>query len=283
MIAAPGLLVFLAQQEVGGPSFPARVETVYVNAFVTSHGHPLPGLSPEDFEVEEDGVPQRVAFARPEEVPLDAVLAFDTSSSVAGPKLQDLVTAAHAFLDGLAPDDRVSLLTFSHELRLWGPPEAARATLAQALSGLEGHGATGLYDAADAALTLAGQARGRALILLFTDGVDTISWLRPADVLKSAGRSDGVVYAVGIEDASQDQFSFLQELVGLTGGRLLWASSSRDLTGTFLRTLADVRNRYLLGYEPLGPRHPGWHRLAVRLRNRRGDVRARRGYFLGPE
>jgi hypothetical protein len=41
------------------------------------------------------------------------------------------------------------------------------------------------------------------------------------------------------------------------------------------------RNRYLLSYSPAGVSKDGWHRLDVRLRNRRGAVRARAGYQAG--
>jgi Ca-activated chloride channel family protein len=275
----PILLAVAPPQAAENPTFGTSIVNVFVDAFVTSRGEPVTGLGPDDFEVRDEGVVQRLTVVKNEQVPLYAVLAFDTSESVSGEKLKDLVTAGQAFLAALTSQDRVSLLTFSHELLLRSAPGAAHLDVVNRLAELQGHGATSLYDAADAALTLATQ-EPHALVLLFTDGVDTSSWLRPEQVLKAAERSTSVVYAVGTDPEAPSQSKFLKELAETTGGRVFWAGSTRNIAGVFLKALADIRSRYLLGYEPTGPPREGWHTLAIRLRNKRGVVRARRGYFM---
>jgi len=89
-VAAALLLVptRLAAQAV--PTFMTSVETVYVDVFVTRDGGPVPGLTPGDFEVRDNGVKQEVTLARLEGVPIVAVLAFDVSGSVVGEGLEDL-------------------------------------------------------------------------------------------------------------------------------------------------------------------------------------------------
>ncbi len=47
----------------------------------------------------------------------------------------------------------------------------------------------------------------------------------------------------------------------------------------FRRVVEDIRSRYLLTYYPTGVAEDGWHDLEVKLKNRKADVRARRGYY----
>jgi VWFA-related protein len=279
MISILALLGTLATPQVAEKApFEAGIVNVFVDAFVTRRGEPVTGLGPDDFEVRDEGVVQRVTVARNEQIPLSTVLAFDTSESVEGEKLKDLVAAGQAFLAALMPQDKVTLLTFSHQLLLRSVPGAGHVEVVSHLGELQGHGATSLYDAADAALTLASREH-HALVLLFTDGVDTSSWLKPSQVLKAAERSTSVVYAVGTDPEAPSQSKFLRDLAETTGGRVFWAGSTHNMAGAFLKALADVRSRYVLGYEPTGPPREGWHNLAIRLRTKQGDVRARRGYF----
>ena len=48
---------------------------------------------------------------------------------------------------------------------------------------------------------------------------------------------------------------------------------------TFIQTLAEFRDRYVLSYSPAGVAPTGWHRLEVKLKTKSGKVTARRGYF----
>jgi hypothetical protein len=51
----------------------------------------------------------------------------------------------------------------------------------------------------------------------------------------------------------------------------------------FRRVVEDIRSRYLLTYYPTGVAEDGWHELEVKLRSRKAELRARRGYFVGPQ
>jgi hypothetical protein len=74
---------------------------------------------------------------------------------------------------------------------------------------------------------------------------------------------------------------FLRDLGAATGGSLIQIASSGDLRSTFLRILDEFRHRYLVSYSPRGVTTTGWHRLEVRVRNRRAIVKARPGYLVG--
>ena len=75
------------------PTFTSRVEVVRIDALVTDiSGKPIAGLTPADFEVVDNGVPQHVDLVLAEQLPLNVVLALDLSGSVAGEQAAQLRT-----------------------------------------------------------------------------------------------------------------------------------------------------------------------------------------------
>jgi VWFA-related protein len=260
------------------PTFAARVESVRVDTLVTENGQPVPGLGPADFEVFDNGVRQDVDLVSFEQVPLDVVLVLDMSDSVAGERLDHLRSASYAVLGGLADEDRAALVTFNHAVSLGTPLTKDVAAVRSALNLAQGSGQTALVDGVYAAMILGESETNRALQLVFSDGLDTASWLTSAAVLDVAKRADIVVYAVATAGGASP---FLRDLSAFTGGSLIQIVSSGDLRSTFLRILDEFRHRYLVSYSPRGVTTNGWHRLEVRVRNRRAIVKARPGYLAG--
>lgn len=271
------------------PIFRVRVDLVRVDASVMRGGLPVPGLGPADFEVRDNGVVQALESATLEQVAIDAFLVLDTSGSVAGLRLGHLKDAARAFLDGLRSIDRAALVTFSHEIRLSVPLTPAISAVRLSVGALEANGATAAHDALYVALRLREAQPGRGVVLLFSDGFDTISWLSPEDVTGAASRSDVVVYTVGLQETGYSglqrakvdtsRADWVERVADATGGRAWYAGSSAELRENFLKVLADLRTRYLLTYYPQGVSRDGWHTLDVRLKRGRATVRARPGYF----
>jgi hypothetical protein len=117
-------------------------------------------------------------------------------------------------------------------------------------------------------------------VIVLSDGADTASFLRPKSVLETARRSGVVVYGVSVSRLTRK--SLVSVLCAATGGRVLQAGSTDKVRETFLRVLEEFRHRYLLSYAPEGVPRAGWHRLKVRVKNRRATVKARPGYLAGP-
>ena len=88
-----------------------------------------------------------------------------------------------------------------------------------------------------------------------------------------------VVYAVSTQGLEESKF--LEDLSDLTGGATLKVESTKDLSSTFVKILDEFRQRYLISYSPSGVAKDGWHRLDVRVKNRRVNVKARTGYQAG--
>jgi Ca-activated chloride channel family protein len=269
-----------AKADAQQPTFSSKLEAVRVDALVTDRGEVIRGLQAGDFEIRDNGVPQTVDVVSFQQVPLNVILALDTSASVSGGRLDDLLKACRALLGRLTPDDKAALLTFSHLVLLRQRLTPDLTLVRSSLDEVQPIGDTSLVDGTHAATLLAGDDGPRNLLIVFSDGLDTASWLAPERVLDSARRADIVVYSASSRDAEESRF--LDDLGKLTGGGLINIASTKDLSATFLRILDEFRNRYLLSYSPAGVAKAGWHRLEVRLKNRRATVRARAGYQASP-
>jgi VWFA-related protein len=237
------------------PVYASRVETVYVDAFVVAGGKAVTGLRAQDFELRDNGVVQRVELVANDTMPLTAVLVFDTSGSVAGEKLAALRAAGAAFMDALDPRDEVGLITFSHEIRYLVRPGLDRRPVREALAQVRAGGATAVYDALYAALTLT-VTRGRALVVLFSDGVDNLGWLDLARVRRVAERSITIVHAVGLRPApgaaavDQEHARALRDVAEVTGGRYWEAEDPARLRTAFAAVAQAMSTRWRSGGAP---------------------------------
>jgi VWFA-related protein len=260
-------------------TFSSKLEAVRVDVLVTERGAVVPGLRPADFEVRDNGVLQTVDLASLEQIPLNVILAFDVSDSVQGERLMHLQAASRALLDRLAKDDRSALLTFSQSVVLREALTGDIGRVHRAIDDVEPSGDTSLIDGTYTAAMLEPSDGGRSLMLVFSDGLDTASWLTPEGVLDSVKRSDLVAY--GVTARGPEESKFLEDLTELTGGSTLRVESTKDLSAAFLTILDEFRQRYLISYSPTGVAKDGWHRLDVRVKNRRVTVKSRAGYQSG--
>jgi VWFA-related protein len=264
------------QPEPQQPTFSSRLDAVRVDVLVTDNGRPMQGLTPDDFVVLDNGTPQKVDLAVYETLPINMVLALDHSKSVTGERLAQLQDAARTVLKGLTPRDQAALVTFSHRVALPQPLTHDVAAVVAAIDSAKPGGQTSLFDGVYAGLLAGVNDPSRNLILVFSDGIDTASWLSASQILETAKRSDAVVYALSPKDAGS--MSFLRDLAGQTGGSAFEVDSLKELSARFVSVLDEFRHRYLLSYTP-AKAAPGWHRLEVRLKNRRATIKARPGYL----
>jgi len=273
-IIATSALVVRAQNA----AFSAKVEAVRVDVLVTDRGQPVRGLGPADFDIFDNGVPQKVDLVSFEQIPLNVILALDMSDSVAGERLDNLRAAGYALLNGLKKEDQAALVTFRREVTLDADLTSNARTVREALDEAEPAGDTALVDGSYAAMVVGESDVGRALLIVFSDGLDTSSWLLPDSVLETAKRSDVVAYAVSVGRAKAE---FLRDLTSFTGGRLFEIEKTGNLSAIFLSVLEEFRQRYLVSYTPRGVAKDGWHRLTVRVTRGGATVKARPGYLAG--
>jgi VWFA-related protein len=259
------------------PAFRSGVETVRVDVLVARGGHPVTNLRPADFELRDNGVPQRIDYAAFEEIPLNVVFAIDASSSVAGRQAELLRRACHGVLAELSKNDQAGLVVF-------GDPVVVRSRLSRDLAAVGSAvdrplppGSTSLVDAAHTGILLAESEPGRGLVIVFSDGIEVSSYLSADTVLESARRSDAVVYGIALRGVARP--GFVRALADASGGDSFEIESPLDIERAFRKVLEEFRCRYLLSYTPTGVERSGWHRLNVRVKQQGVSVKARPGYF----
>lgn len=261
------------------PTFRSGVDGIRVDVLVTDGAAPIAGLGPDDFEVRDNGVVQAITVTPRSDMPVRVILAVDTSRSVAGPRLESLRAAGRALLNALTGEDEAGLIAFNRTVTELVPVTRERHRLDAALSTVTAADDTALVDATVSAM-LAGEAdASRSLIMVFSDGADTASFFRSEVALETARSANVVLY--GVWSGRQGRPEFLRDIADVSGGRLIDVSRTGNIVAAFLSIIGEFRQRYLITYTPTDVPAGGWHRLEVRVKGRRANVRARRGYYGG--
>jgi Ca-activated chloride channel family protein len=262
------------------PQFVSSINAVDVYASVVNdQGEPAIGLTREDFEVLEDGVPQAVNAFAAGDFPLAVALAIDRSSSMAGKRLTVAQDAARAFLQALRADDRALVLAIGSQVETVAPLSTDRPAQLAAVARLDAWGTTPLYDAVADGIDRIQTAEGRRALVLLSDGDERYSSRTAAEVTALARRSDVMIFPVAL---GRTRPTIFVELAALTGGRSVHARDPRDLSGALTAIARELRYQYLLGYTPARPlTEPGeWRAIVVRMKRPGLRVRARDGYLV---
>jgi VWFA-related protein len=259
--------------------FKSGVDVVFVDVAVTSHRVPVRGLTSSDFTLTDNGVKQDLEAVVMESMPMDVTLLLDVSGSVETGVLQGLKRAVDDTAQALSPRDRVRLLTFSHEIRQMFPYRPG-GTVAN-WQALTAGGATSIYDALAAAMMQARPAGTRQMILVFTDGADSRSFMDAPSLQQLSAASDAVVhFAVGLRRGVTDlpHKSQLTAIAEATGGDVTTFRVDNAIPSTFRDILDKFRTSYVLRYTPQDVPREGWHALTVKVGKGNYEIKAKKGW-----
>lgn len=246
--------------EASDPAATFKVNVKLVNVFTTvtdAGGAPVASLKQDDFQVFEDGQPQKIAvFHRESELPLSIVVAVDTSLSTRTDQKLELESArrfAHAIL---RPIDGISLFEFSEIVDQLTPFTADLRTIDRAIARVRTGAATALYDTLYLGADALMQRRGRKVMVIITDGGDTVSKTTYHDAVREAEQAEVIVYSiiiVPIENSAGRDIGGEHALIQLsrdTGGKYFYASGLEQLDGAFRQISEELRTQYLIAYYP---------------------------------
>ena len=203
-----------------------RIDTNFVTVPVSvldRQGRFIPGLQREDFKVFENGVEQPIAFFEPTEKPFTVALVLDTSASTRF-HLWQIKEAAIAFAKQLRPQDRVLVVTFSDEVLLLTEATNDQALISTVIQVNANTGSsTRLYDAVNLVIAeRLDKAQGRKAIVLFTDGVDTSSYMSTYEsTMREAEELDALIYPI-----QYDTTDYMRAMRG--GGSVTVTTSSSN-------------------------------------------------------
>ena len=300
-----------------------RINTTLVTVPVSvldRQGRFVFGLKRGDFQLFEDGVEQSIVHFEPTETPFTVALVLDTSASTRF-HLSEIKEAAIAFARQLRPQDRVLVVTFSDEVLALTEATSNLNRIAEVIQADVWPGqSTRLYDAMNFVMNeRLNKIKGRKAIVLFTDGVDTSSFLAShRSTLHDAEEMDALIYPIeydtkdyvskmrgggritilmngsiwpiplpsigssGSIKADYDRADrYLHGLADRTGGRLYSANDPTQLANAFTSIAEELRRQYRLGYYPPNGTLTSGERHAIKVSVQRPDVavRSRNSYL----
>jgi VWFA-related protein len=255
--------------------FRSQADSVLLDVLATDRNGVMSNLGAADFEVRDNGVLQTLTLVSGDVAPLSVSLLLDTSGSLSTRELENLRRGASAVATSLRPGDELRLTTFSQHVMLHGLVDTS--AVMRIFSRLEPLGETALHDALTAGFRLSErQDSKRPVVIAFSDGEDTASWMTARNVDDAAKQSWAAFFAATPPGAAAPIFSSLASLTG--GTTVVLNANFENLPESFLQILERVRQRYLLAFTPTS-NTMGWHELEVRVKKPNARVVARRGYL----
>src|ERR1700722_14538356 len=237
-----------------------KVDVKLVNVFVTvtdAHGAPVPNLQKENFVLKEDGKEQKIAiFDKESALPLSIVLAVDTSLSTRKDLPLELISArkfAHAIV---RPQDGLAVYKFSEEVNEVVPFTSDLKRIDAGIDRVHNGSATALYDAVYLGSNALSRRQGRKVMVVITDGGDTVSQVDYKAALRAAQEAEAIIYSIIIvpieASAGRDTGGehALVQISSDTGGKYYYATSLAQLDEAFQKISDELRTQYLLAYYP---------------------------------
>jgi len=249
-----------AQQTPAPPAGTLKVDVKLVNVYVTvtdAHGAPVAGLKKDNFALQEDGKPQTISvFDKESAVPLSIALAIDTSLSTRHDLPLEQASAKRFAKAILRPVDGLSVFGFSEAVSQATTYTAEIKRIDEAIDHIRLGAATALYDAVYLASRSLDRRQGRKVMVLITDGGDTISRIDYKEAVRAAEEAEAIVYSiivVPIENSAGRETGGEHALIQLsedTGGKYYYATSVAQLDDAFRQISDELRTQYLLAYYP---------------------------------
>jgi len=237
-----------------------KVDVKLVTVFVTvidEHGAPVASLKKENFTLQEDGREQKLAvFDRESELPLSIVLAIDTSLSTRRDLPLELASARRFAGTILRPVDALALYSFSEVVSEVVPFTSDLKRIDRGVDRIPLGSATALYDALYLGAQTLDRRQGRKVLVVITDGGDTVSKVNYKDAVRAAQEAEAIVYSiivVPVEASAGRDTGGEHALIQLsedTGGKYFYASSLPQLNDAFHQISDELRTQYLLAYYP---------------------------------
>lgn len=268
-----------------------RVETNLVDilaSVIDVNGQPIPDLTQDQFELAEEGVPQKIErFEAQTNRPLDLALMVDSSASTFKDLKFEDDAAAHFIRQVVRPGDRLAVFEFDEDVTELADFSNNVTDLQAAVRRITPGAGTSVYDAlvlGSRQLRRRPEGRRRAYVLV-TDAGETTSVAKFEDARRAAISSEALLYSVVIRPIKSESGRetagehALITITDSTGGAVFILDDLSQLEAMYSRIDRELRTQYLLGYYPTPEPPPGTYRH-VDVKVKSGDlVRFRRGYF----
>jgi Ca-activated chloride channel homolog len=286
----------VSKDETGRYTLEAEAYEVQLHVTVLdSSGRPAENLQKEGFRIFEDGVPQKIASFRHEDLPVSIGLLIDSSASMYDKR--DAVEKASLDLVRLSnPKDEEFLVDFSSKAYIDQDFTSSIDKLQQGLRYVKSTGGTAAYDAVMASADYLSRhgKNSKQVLVLITDGEDNASRTSLVQMIQRVQGLEGpVIYCIGLlfgEDTTKLQAqharSLLEQVADQTGGAAFFPKSLKEVDMIASIVAEDIRTQYTVGYRSTNPPSNGGYRAvhvdAYGLDNHKLNVRTRNGYLPKP-
>jgi len=281
-----------------------RVESALVPIPVSvtdQTGRAVTNLKLEDFALSVDGKAAEIGELFRSETPVRLAMLFDNSSSVTEAREFEKKAAVRFFKRVLRPEkDLAALFSVSTGTRLEQPLTKNSDQLVEAIEGFPPpQGATALLDGIIKAAEYLKAVEGRRVIVIVSDGDDTISDSTFEQTIRIVQAANCQVYVVkttdfenfkrtGIRGGNANIRALsaerrMQEIALQTGGAVYSPIDERELDRAFNQISAELSQQYILNYYPENEAASQNEFRTISLRVKRNEnltVRTRKGYFV---
>jgi Ca-activated chloride channel family protein len=177
-------------------SFHTTATYVLIDASVTtSKGVPVAGLTPENFEIRENGQSQEILRFDSGSASVAMVVAADFSGSMK-PRQIGVASGVGTLAGLLQPDDEARLLLFNEYIL---PVELDPTEWRTELLARVPTGQTAIYDAVNRGLEQLGEStHQRRVLIVLSDGSDTASKTKREELFETLRATGALVYCVGL-------------------------------------------------------------------------------------
>lgn len=281
-----------------------RVESALVPipaSVVDASGRAITYLKLADFELRVDGRTVEISDLARSEVPVRLAMLFDNSSSVLIAREFEKNAAVKFFQRVIRPEkDLAALFSVSTVTRLQQRFTKDIPLLTQAIEAFPPPaGATALLDGIIDAADYLRDADGRRVIVIVSDGDDTVSDSTLEQTLKALQLANCQVYVVKTTDlenykrtgvrrgnANLRQLAAERRMIDITaqtGGAVYSPIDERELDEAFRQISADLAQQYILSYYPEpDTEQPGeFRQISLAVKSKPNvTVRTRKGYYI---
>ncbi|HEV2860500.1 MAG TPA: VWA domain-containing protein [Pyrinomonadaceae bacterium] len=256
---------------------------------VDAQGRAVPDLKPEDFELKVDGQVKPIGDLTHAETPASIVVLFDNSSSLNATRDFERAAGVRFLKSVIRQVDRAAVFSIATEPELSHPLTNNVNALVRTIESFPkpDAAATALFDTIVAAADYIKPLRTRKVMVIISDGTDTVSTLGFDDAMSHLVAADCQVYAVQTGNSASPNLHDaagahrFREFSAQTGGAVYVPSTHDELTQAFKQIATDLSQQYVLSYYPTGePRDGRFHTFSLSVKTRPGlRVRTRRGYY----
>ena len=262
---------------VGSKPFRSDVEIVIVPVTVTDAlDRPILDLPKQNFTLYEGNVEQQIRYFSCEDAPISVALVLDYSGSMSN-KIEYEREAVKEFFTNANPQDEYFVITVSSKPKLIASSTQSIGTIEERLTSTKPAGGTALYDAIYLGINTlrTGRYQRRALVII-SDGGDNRSRYTLKETRHVIEEANVLTYGIGLFDSVplplfktiEERWGrkWMSEITDASGGRTIPADDRRKIPEIAAMISRELRNQYMLGYQPSNPVHDGnWRRIRVRL------------------